>query len=156
MPEITSINSVEQLRRHVALLDVFLAEEHAARKGKSSVSLDKEENNANNPAAVGFHINVAPSALKFRVSLTHESLSARVVVEYEATYSSTRVFSAPREVIEEFGRYVLTETLFPLARNAVYAAWARLGVRSKSLSLLKRHDIELLAHNESAGISPSN
>lgn len=141
MPDAITIATTDQLRRHVALLDVFLAEEHAARKGKSSVPFDKIENNADNPAAVAFNIEVAPSALKFRVTLTHESLAARVVVEYEASYSSKNVFTAPRDVVEEFGREILINTLFPLARNAVYAAWARLGVRSKHLSLLRLDDI---------------
>lgn len=141
MPDAIPISTADQLRNHLALLDVFLVEDHATRKGKGSVPFDKVENNANNPAAVAFNIEVAPSALKFRVTLTHDSLAARVVVEYEATYSSKNVFTAPRDVIEDFGREALINTLFPLARNAVYAAWARLGVRSKHLSLLRLDDI---------------
>jgi hypothetical protein len=134
---VRTISSVEELRQAVELSEVFLAEEHSARKGKSSVGFDKIETNAENPAQIALDIKVAPTRLVFRVTVVHESLAARVMVEYEAAYSSRNPITVPRGILDQFARIVLTNTLFPLARNSIYSAWARLGVRSKHLSLLK-------------------
>jgi hypothetical protein len=136
-----AISTVDELHKAVELSEIFLAEEHSARKGKSSVPLDKVENNAENPAQVTLDIKVAPIRLVFRAKIVHESLSARVSVEYEASYSSRTAIDAPREIVEQFAKSVLINTMFPLARNSIYGAWARLGVRSKHLGLLKRIDI---------------
>lgn len=135
------ITSIESLRQLVELSEVFLAEEHAARKGKSSIELDGVENNPDKPTQIKFNIKVAPSRLIFRLKVTHDSLAARVVVEHEASYSSKQTLDVPQHIAEEFGVDVLVNTLFPLARNTIYASWARLGVRSKNLSLVKRSDI---------------
>lgn len=106
------ITDLDDLRTRVELSEIFLAEEHAARKGKSSVALDKVENNAENPAHVSLGITAAPSRLVFRVKVIHESLAARVTVEYEASYSSPSVITVPREILEKFATDVLINTLF--------------------------------------------